>query len=127
MSLADVFRKSLGSKYTTANALAAEYPDGVTIIGFKYVEVRGNQIASYRVAEGGGQSFLASGKCFNDLTADLEEVYGDTAQIDAALRAEPHRIKIHPITTLPNGRKYRLVELLDEQIDLETGEVRSGE
>lgn len=124
MSLADIFRKALGSKYTTADALAAEYPDGVTIIGFKYVEVKGNQIASYRVAEGGGQSFLASGKCFNDLTADLEEIYGDAAQIDATLKAEPQRIKIHPITNLPNGRKFRLVEPLDEVIDVDTGEIR---
>ena len=123
MSMEDIFRSSLSGKFTTADALAAEYPEGVTIVGFSYVEVKGKPMAAMKVAEGGGQSFLAGSTAFAELVSKLEAEYGDAEQIDAALRAAPQRIRIYPIITLRNGNKFRPVQYVDETLDLETGEI----
>ena len=124
MSLEKIFKTTLSGKYTTADKLAAEYPEGVTIIGFGYAEVKGEKLPYFRVAEDGGQNFLAGGKLLNDLVAKLEAEYGTAEAIDAALKEKPQAIKIHPIMSLPNGRKFRLVEFLEgEEYDVQTGEV----
>lgn len=121
--LANIFKEALSTKYTTPDELAKNFPEGVTLIGFRYVELKGAQVPSYRVAEDGGMSFLSSGKVLTELTTRLENKYGTAEAIDAALRAEPQRIRIHPVMDLPNGRKFRLVEFLDETVDAETGEI----
>lgn len=121
--LTNIFREALSTKYTTMDEIALKYPEGVTLIGFGYAEIKGAQVASYRIAEDGGATFLASGKVMTTLTTLLETKYGTAEAIDTALRTEPQRIRIHPVTQLPNGRKFRLVEQLFEHVDTETGEV----
>ncbi len=122
MSLKEIFEKTLSGRYTTPDKIAAEYPNGVTLVGFSYVEVKGKQTPSYRIAEDGGQTFLASGKLLMELTERLLSEYETAEALDAALRAEPVMIQIFPLVELPNKNKFRFVKYLGA-VDQDTGEV----
>ena len=102
------FKVLLSNQLVTASMIASDSPADVVVNGF---EVSGE---SHYFKLTDGRKLFVGGKMLVDMAQDLLDEYDSADLLDSALYKNPVAIRIHPLSTLKSGRKFRRVQILGE-------------